>query len=143
MAKLKSLTTLIKIAKQQLDSLRRDLANLEAEKQKLLEAIARLKEELQREIELSGQHPEMGAFFGGFAKRIREREDAFNASVQKLDALMNKLRERIREQFAEQKKYELAKEAREKEEKEVQDKAEVRDMDEVAGMRHERKKKEP
>ncbi len=141
MAKLKSLNTLIKVAKQQLDGLRRDLANLEREKQKMLEAIDRLKKELAREIELASKQPEMGAFFGGFAKRIREREDELRLGIKKLDKLIDDLRERIREQFAEQKKYELAKEARIKQDKEDQDKAEMNELDEIGGQRHQRKKK--
>jgi flagellar protein FliJ len=142
MAGTKSLTTLIKVAKQQLDSLRRDLANLETEKQKMLDAIARLKAELQREMELASQNPEMGAFFGDFSKRIRAREAEFKEKIQKLDIVMDKLRDRIREQFAEQKKYELAKEQREKEERETRERNEVKALDEMAAIRHQRKQRD-
>lgn len=136
---MRSLRTLIKLHKQTLDQLRRALAVLESQKAQLQQAIVRLKEELQHELALAGKTPELGAFFGDFAKRVRAREEALVMEIRKLDEQMNELREKIRIEFGEQKKYEIALEQRMQARRAKQNKLEQELLDEIALQQHGRK----
>ncbi len=129
---MKTLNTLIKYHKQQLDELRRALTALENKKASLLEAIEKLKGELLREIEIAKEQPEMSHFFGDFAQRIRVREETFRSEIAVLDQQMETMREGVRIKFGELKTFEIAKENHLKREKEKRGKREMEQMDEIA-----------
>jgi len=69
----KGILTLIKLAKKRLDDLRREMASLENQKMQLLQLTKKLKDELAEEIKLGSQRPDMGRFFGQYAKRMQKR----------------------------------------------------------------------
>src|SRR5579871_4540831 len=98
---MKTLTTLIKLHKRNLDELRRRMASLENQKTQLQLLIIKLQEELAQEIKLAGSHPEMAHFFGGFAKRIQRRQDEVTAEIRSLDQQMKVLSEEIAAAFSE------------------------------------------
>lgn len=129
---MKSILTLIKYHKQQLDALRRELAGLETQKSRLLLAIDGLRQELARELEIAGKNSEMSQFFGGFSQRIQEREELIRAEIAKLDAQMTELRERIREKFGELKTFEIARDQFIEREKKKLATREALALDEVA-----------
>lgn len=139
---MKGLTTLIKLHKRTLDELRRKMGALEGQKAQLQETSAKLHKELEHEMALASAQPEMGAFFGGFAKRIQKRQEDIAAEVKKLDQQMAKLRENIAEAFGELKKFEIAKDNAKKRVAEEQNRKDTILLDEIAGQQHRRKEKE-
>ncbi len=136
---MKGITTLIKLHKRALDGLRRKMASLENQKARLLQASKKLDDELQQEIAAASRQPEMSGFFGGFAKRIRNRQDDIAREIKKLDAAMTKLQEEIAEAFRELKKFEIAQENAKKRAQEEEKRKETILLDEVAGQQHRRK----
>lgn len=137
---MKSLATLIRFKKQQLDELRRKLLGLEAQKQQFLKRGETLAEELRRELQLAGASPEMGAFFGDFADRIKKRQLDIAKEVKKLDRDMDILRDQVRVAFGEIKKFEIVQERRKAEADREENRKETNVLDEVAGMQDRRKK---
>jgi flagellar FliJ protein len=138
----KGLATLIKLSKRKLDELRRKLGNLEGQKTQLEEAIRKLSEELAREMELAGKQPEMSGFFGGFAKRIQQRQEAMHQEIKKIEIEITKTRDEISEAFSEQKKYEIAADNAKKRAAEEQNRKDTIALDEIAEQQHRRKAKE-
>jgi flagellar FliJ protein len=139
---MKGLATLIKLSKRKLDELRRKLGNLEGQKAQLEEAIRKLSEELAREMDLAGKQPEMSGFFGGFAKRIQQRQDTMYQEIRKIEIEITKTRGEISEAFSEQKKYEIAADNAKKRAAEEQNRKDTLALDEIAEQQHRRKAKE-
>ena len=139
---MKGLATLIKLSKRKLDELRRKLGSLEGQKAQLEEAIRRLSEELAREVEMASKQPEMSGFFGGFAKRIQQRQEAMHQEIRKIEIEITKTRDEISEAFSEQKKYEIAQDNAKKRAAEEQNRKDTLALDEIAEQQHRRKTKE-
>jgi hypothetical protein len=139
---MKGLDTLIKLHKRTLDELRRQIVVLENQKQQLLDTSQKLHEELQYEMKMAAEKPEMSGFFAGFSKRIQERQKAITQEVKKLDMVIAKLTDEARIAFGEVKKYEIAKANAEKRRQKEIARKETMVLDEIAGNQDRRKKKE-
>ena len=136
---MRGLNTLIKLHKRQMDLLRRKLSDLERQRDRMLEALALIEQELKMEIELASKLPEMGNFFGDFAARIKQRQQKIHFEMELLDGTINEVRDEIALGFSELKKFELAKEAMLKRKKEEEARKEQIMMDELGSaqfMRH-------
>jgi flagellar export protein FliJ len=138
----KGLDTLIKLHKRELDELRRKIGALENQKQQLLDTSKKLNDELQNEMKIAAQKPEMGGFFAGFSKRIQERQKVLAQEVRKLDQQIAKLTDEARIAFGEVKKYEIAKANAEKRAAKERARKETIELDEIASNQDRRKKKE-
>lgn len=139
----KSLNTLIRLQKQRVDELRRSIAQLEAQKQKLIDQSKKLEEELQEEIQLAATQPAMGGFFGDFADRIRKKREELAVAAAQIERSIQQVMETLRDAFGELKKYEIAKEQRVQREKEKRARLENAQLDEVAISQYARREKEP
>jgi flagellar export protein FliJ len=139
---MKGLATLIKLRRRSLDELRRKMVTLENQKRQLQEATARLREELQREMEMAGKRPEMANFFGGFAKRIKTRRDTIAAEITSLDKQMDKLTDEIADAYGEVKKFEIAEENAQKRTEEKEKRRDTVALDEMAAQQDRRRKSE-
>ncbi len=135
---MKGLSTLIKLHKRDLDVLRKKMVVLESQRSQLEQLIQRLQDELTQEIALAGKTPEMGAFFGDFAKRIKTRQEQIRKEIQALDRKMNVLREEIATAFGELKKYEIALENAKKKKVAAQNRLDTIVLDEIASQQHQR-----
>jgi flagellar FliJ protein len=139
---MKGLKTLIKLHRRKLDELRRRMGVLENQKNQLLAQSLRLSKELEQEIAMASQKPEMGQFFGGFAKRIQKRQEDIAAEVRKLDQQMAKLRDEIAEAFTEIKKFEIAEQnAKLRAEEELRRKETIM-LDDIGAQQFNRRQKE-
>ncbi len=137
---MKTLSTLIRLQKQRLDALRRRLAVLQNQRSALEEKDTALMQELQRELELGSQQPEMGGFFGNFAARIKQKRIEIATEIIRIDQFITAATDQIRESFADMKRYEIALELRKKAEITERQRKETNRLDEVAAQRHNRKK---
>lgn len=136
---MKSLNTLIRLQKRKVDDLRRNLAQIENQKQQMLDRIAALEDELQRELQLGEKSPEMAAFFGDFVGRIRKRKLEITEEIKKIEKKIDVAREQVRLAFGELKRYEIVRDRRLEEAKKLREKREGEELDEIALQRHVRK----
>lgn len=139
---MKGIDTLIRLSKRTLDELRKKQIVLENEKDKLLQALQKLGGEMQSEMKVAEKTPEMGAFFGGFAKRIKKRQEILYEEVKKLDVKLAELSEEILTAFADLKKYEITRDNANARAKAEVARKETMAMDEIAGVQFVRKEKE-
>lgn len=136
---MKGLITLIKLSKRTLDELRRRMTSLENQKAQLEQAIINLRQEVEMEMFTASKRPEMGNFFGGYAKRMKQRELELRAEIVKVEKHMEVLANEITIAFAELKKYEIALENAKQRAREAAARKETEMMDEIAIQQHHRK----
>lgn len=139
---MKGINTLIRLSKRTLDELRKQQAVLEAQREKLLEAVRKLKQEMEREMSLSAKAPEMATFYGQFAKHIRARQDDIRGEIAKVDAQIEQMADKIAEAFADLKKYEIARDNAKARQKAEEARKETIMMDDIAGVRFIRQQKD-
>lgn len=139
---MKGLATLIRLAKRELDELKRRQTSMEMQKDQLYLTIERLHEELRVEQALAEKTMEMASFYGGFAKRIKEREETIRAEIKKIDEALIKLSDEIIIAFADLKKYEIAQENAKARKKAEDNRKETIMFDDIAGQQFLRKQKE-
>jgi flagellar export protein FliJ len=135
----KGLRTLIRLRKQDLDELRRDMATLEGRRAALIARREMLDREFAEEQRFVAETPNMAFAYGAYAQRvIAERED-IAARKQALEADMAALGERVAEAFAELKKYEIAMNQRLQRQRAEAARREQRDLDELGLNMHRRR----
>lgn len=135
---MKGLKTLIRLEKNRLDALRKDLALLENEKEQFEAFSQQLLDSLHRELEAAEGMAEMRGFFGDFSARIKKQRQQIAQHVAGLERRMAAIRDQMGEIFSQMKKYEIALEAHQKREKERLASLEQQQMDEVAVQRFQR-----
>jgi len=133
---MKTLATLIRLQKQKLDVLRRRLGVLQNQRARQVAKDESLVAERERELQLAGKTPEMGGFFGNFAKRIRQRREEIAAEIVRIDEQINATTDQVRDVFGEMKKYEIALENRRKAETLERHRKDVSRLDEAAARMH-------
>tara|TARA_B100000989_G_C19366494_1_gene395513 strand:- start:250 stop:666 length:417 start_codon:yes stop_codon:yes gene_type:complete len=133
---MKGLKTLIRLRKRDLDALRERLASLEGKKERLLQRIEQLHDELQNEIDLAGDMPEMRGFFGDFSKSIKGRQDKIVNEILRIETQIQQVTNDISRQFSELKKYEISYDNYLKEQARLEDEREQKELDEIGVQRY-------
>lgn len=138
---MKSLQTLIKLQKSLVDEQQIQLSKLQARLSDIENQIAELQMVMAREQVLVQAHPESKLTYGAFVKasikRERELEKQRRIAADAVEIARNKLGDL----FAEQKRYEIAEEARIAEELKEENRLETLEMDEIGGINYTRKRK--
>ncbi len=127
--------TLIKLKKREVDGLRKQLGNLNNQRAILEQLKQGLIDELQNEINMAQSLVDLSGFFGDFSDSIKTRQEKVDKEIDSIDKQIKVIRDKMMFAFGEQKKFELAQEAKEQQEKEKRDKAEQDMFDELAGQR--------
>ena len=135
----KSYKTLIRLAKKVVEKEQEALSNLQARWDKFNDEREKHLASLEREAAIAEQDPEMAADFGSFAKLTQSKIRKAESEMRKIEKHIEKQREKLREAFAEQKKYEIALENKEAQILEEEKKTEQKKLDEVAIQGHTRK----
>lgn len=137
---MKSLTTLIKLQKTRVDEQRQALAKLQAHLAEIEQNIAMLEIKKAREQAIVQEHAEARMTYGAFLKAAVRDGRAFEKQrVIVLDAIKS-ARAKLAELFEEQKRYEIAAEAREMAETRETRRRETIELDEVGSVTYIRKK---
>ena len=131
---MKSLITLIKLQRRELDQLRRQVSALEGARDQLIEKIERLQDDLIREIEAASTMTDMRSFFGDFSDAIKKKQRALASKVVQFEQQIQELGIEIANRFSELKKFEIALDRHKEREKEKQTRREQIEMDEI-GLR--------
>ena len=129
---MKTLKTLIRLKKDELDKLQKELAEIQARQQKLKDEHQDLASALAREGEFASQFPESIRAYTAFAKKTLDRQKILMNNINMLQNAIEKKRDELLVQFSEQKKFEIALEQRQLAEFNEAKAREARMMDEVA-----------
>jgi flagellar protein FliJ len=134
----KGLSALIRLHRWRLDEKRRELAELERLEDKLLESVRQIDAEVAAEQAFAQQANMQGISFGGFAAGIIERRKRLAASMAEIKKQMDAKTEEVAEVFRELKRYEIAKDQREKREQVEADRRTQAGLDEISINQHQR-----
>ncbi len=129
---MKSLNTLIRLEKREIDVLKRQQATLEQKRDDCITALTHLADELRKELKMAETMPDMQGFFGDFAESNKVKQRQIDGLLMRTEREIDDMNHKIRERFNELKKYEVALENFKKKEAEKQKKREAQMMDEIA-----------
>ncbi len=136
------LTTLIRLAKLQLDEKRKVLAAIIAEEDRVKAQKAALLQRLEDEKKQTAKDFEAELSRGNFIKATFKKRDQLDAQLRQLAGLIEAAQNEVRKAFEEVKRYEIAEEARERAEAKEQQKRDTKNLDEVGSDRYQRDKRE-
>lgn len=105
---MKSLETLLRVKKREMDVLKRQQAVIENQRADVQKRIDSLQEQLMHEFRTAEAMPGMSQFFGDFSVSIKKRQEQMRVQLRKLEVELDKISAQIFERFSEMKKYELA-----------------------------------
>lgn len=131
---MKSLRTLLKIAKRDLDLLRRQLADQLGKQMLAHERLLGHEQSMRAEQALAARDYESARAYGAFAVRAKAICQAIEAEKQAIEAECERLRALINEAHVEMRKFERLLELEEAREKAKREKREAAELDEYATL---------
>lgn len=129
---MRSLSTLIRVRKWELEEKRRKLNELRALQSKLADAIAKLGEEVQNEQGFAASQNEVAFAYGPYAAAVVERRRTLEQSALDVERQIEQAMEEVAEAFAELKKYEVAQTNRRTKERTESNRREQIVLDDIA-----------
>jgi flagellar protein FliJ len=136
---MRTLETLIRLHRYRLDERRRDLAELERLRDELLVQRDKLEASVRAEQETAKQ-VECGAYaYSGFALGVIARREKLATSLADIDTRIAVARNEVQAAFQELKRYELQLAAREKKQRQEEDRRRQTQIDEVSLEMHRRR----
>lgn len=137
---MRTLETLIRVQKRQLDQLRRDLVGLE----QLAEDLRRQADDLEREVaaqQALARTTAEGAFaYPGYARQVIARREKIAASIADVDERLAAMRERVAEAFQDLKRYDIVLSNRRQQARMEADRREQLALDEMGLEAHRRRR---
>lgn len=128
---MKSLDTLIRLQKFELDEKRRKLAELQGLRDDMAARIERLEAQMKTEAVNALGNDEVGFAYANYISAALDRRKTMLTSLDELDQRVLAARDEVAEAFQEVKKYEVARENRQKRERAERLKRENETLDEV------------
>ncbi len=104
---MKSLNTIIKLHKNELDELRKALVKFEEEKEQLIYYNKKLEEDLAKEEAVVGDNLDLKDMLLKYRKKTKERQNTISISIRDLNNMITRVKEDITTKFAEMKKFEI------------------------------------
>jgi flagellar FliJ protein len=135
----KTLATLIKLHRRALDEKRQTMAQLENKREALEKEHSDLDAALLREGELSEDSPEIRFSYSSFAYRVRTRQEEIRRAIAAYTKEIEAVREQIRAEFAELKKFEIMRDHNAQELLQESKRQEQNILDEIGGIAFARK----
>ena len=105
---MKSLETLLRLQKREMDALKRQQGVLEAQREEVDKIITGLDNQLTSEKKAAEQMPDMAHFFGDYSASIKKQQLMMLTHKRQVEFELEKLSVQLRERFSDMKKYELA-----------------------------------
>ncbi len=136
---MKTLQTLVRLAKFNVDDKRRVLAEVMAQVDAVQNRINALEASVEHERKVASESPDLGPVFGQFAAKARDERTGMEKQLKALQPYVDQAREQLAEAFEEQKKYEITKERRDETERLDLDKKDQAALDEVGLQAHRQK----
>jgi len=136
---MKTLETLVRLAKFNVDDKRRVLAEVMAQVDAVHDRMETLETSVEHERRIALDSPELGPVFGQFAAKAKAEREAMEQQLIALQPYIDQAREQLAEAFEEQKKYEITKERQDEAERLDLDKKDQAVLDEVGLQGHRQK----
>jgi len=111
---MRAYATLIKLHKARLDDKRRKLADIQRVIDQMWRDVHRLEAELEAELKISTADPKIGVMYPQYAIGNKAKREAITASIRELERQADYARAEVNAAYQEVRKYELAKEAKQK-----------------------------
>ncbi len=124
--------SLIKLARFQVEELQRQMADVDAARQRLHAQVEKLDADVERERKLAETNPDAAATFGAYSQAMKTRKQNIHVSLSDIDVQAESLREELREAFEQLKKYELLEERRQAAQQARERASEQAELDEIA-----------
>ncbi|MBR7158788.1 MAG: flagellar FliJ family protein [Alphaproteobacteria bacterium] len=128
----KTIPSLIRVHKWEVDEKRQALARLQDAQDKLIEARKKQDKELETEKKAALQNPEQSMTFGAYVERYLQKKDELEKMIADLQNEINAARDDLADAFRELKVYEVLQEQHEQAEKLENDRKEQKYLDEIA-----------
>lgn len=135
---MKTLQSLHKIASQKVDKIQEEIAKLLGVMQQMDDREKQLLQQVDYEYnnaQQAGDDALLYSFAGRFSQKAKDEVADIQAARQDAQGILAQKREKLRIQFAEQKRYEILIERKEAEMKKAKAKKEQADLDEVSALR--------
>jgi flagellar biosynthesis chaperone FliJ len=129
---MKSLRTLIKLHKRELDEQKRILLDLENQKDQLHQALVLLKHDLIKQQQIVTNDPEVSYSYSNYYNKNISQQHHVTTGIVEVNNNMELISSQIYELYAEVKKYEIILANKEKQFKQMQSKNEDAYLDEIA-----------
>ncbi|MEE3627071.1 flagellar FliJ family protein [Nitrospirillum sp. BR 11752] len=139
---MKSLKTLIRLHKNEVDEKRRHLTQLREHDDQLTLRRQQFEAQVEMERQLSGTSVDMAVAFANFLPQIKLQRNALEQARQQLLIAIHRAEEDLAQAFQELKRFELAEEERIRKEKAELARKEAMMLDEIAAQRHLRQQEE-
>lgn len=139
---MKTLNTLIRLAKFEVDERRRAMKVLLEREDEILRAIAELDDHVRIEAEAARNEPDFATSYGTFLRRARSERASLLEKLEELRPAIEAARDALAEAFEELKKVEITRDNRKEEIKREEERREQIELDEVGLQSHRREKGE-
>ncbi|HBM90370.1 MAG TPA: hypothetical protein DD400_00595 [Rhodospirillaceae bacterium] len=136
---MKSLVTLIKLQKTYVDEQRVVLAKLQEQLQTIEDKIVAQHVLQEQQKELLHENPDMGLTYGDFLEQQLKKKEALEKEKGVMEYAIELALDKLAGLFEEQKRYEIAQQQREEEEKRIEADRETKILDEVGSVSFVRK----
>ena len=133
---MKALKTLIRVQKNELDRIRKEMAPLETQRDGYIQRMEQLAADLEAEITAAAEMAEMRGFFGDFSDAIKKKQKETIARIERVESQIQKLNLALSNKFADMKKYEIAYERHLEREAKQRALREQIELDEVGLRKH-------
>ncbi|MEQ8443233.1 MAG: flagellar FliJ family protein [Alphaproteobacteria bacterium] len=133
-----TMQTLIRLAGSEVDTARQELQKVLAREDQLNADLAALADEIARESDLARKQADMAGDFGVYMVRAKRRREILHRNLQDLQPEIEAARDKLAEAFANQKKYEIAKDNRDTAELADRNHKETQELDELGLNKHRR-----
>ena len=137
---MKALPTLIKLQKSLVDEQRQQLLRLRMALEAIQNRIAELEIEKTREMIAAQNNPDARATYGAFLKKVAAQGHELEQARKVAQAAVDIAHGKLTELFEEQKRYEIAEQARIDAEAAEERRQEKIELDEIGGQTHERRR---
>lgn len=136
-----SLKTLTRIQKFNIDEQRKILVEYQHEEDTLVNKLANLNEEFEREKEFSAQNIGVGDF-GAYLKRYLQEREVLEIALKEIREKIEQVRDIIADMFKEQKTYEIVEDNRRKRSDKDESDKEQKTLDEIGTNAYIKRKKQ-
>lgn len=129
---MKSIETLIKVSKQELDTKRKELKEIEEQKQQLLKWQKEMDDELKREEKFAAENPHVSMTFDSYRQMVNKRQQNMQIALHDIANQIEAVTTQISQLFGEVKKYEIVQQQKLTQLLKEQKKKEAKALDEIA-----------
>ncbi len=140
---MKGLPTLIRLRTYELEEKRRKLADLEGLKAQLIEAIARIDDDVRLEQQVAGSDSSISFAYAPFAAAAIERRRTLVASAENVQSQIEAAAAEVTSAYQELKKYEVAHSNRQRRLRLDRNRREQVTLDDIAIENHRRERRPP